>query len=285
MQYLRYINKIMNKTLKSILLWILAFIFTAGAAIWQRMSGPSYPGSRNCCHRPATREIQLIRTYEGNDDAAVSIKVTDTAVKGEIMYRRFKSFDKWTTEPMVRSGKKLTGKLPHQDAAGKVMYQVTLKKGEESYLLNEEPAVLRYKGAVPLWILYPHILFIFLGMLFSTRTGLEVVFKGNKVYLFSWITLVCLFLGGMILGPLVQKFAFDAYWTGWPFGKDLTDNKSLAMLVFWIVAVIVLRKHRENKLWPIVAAVVLWIVFIIPHSMLGSEIDFTKGATQTQVKK
>jgi hypothetical protein len=275
----------MNKTLKSILLWFLAFIFTAVAAIWQRMSGPSYPVRGTVVIDQQPVKYRLIRTYEGNDDAAVSITVTDTAVKGEIMYRRFKSFDKWTTEPMMRSGETLTGKLPHQDAAGKVMYQVTLKKGGESFLLNEEPAVLRYKGTVPGWILYPHILFIFLGMLFSTRTGLEVVFKGNNVYLFSWITLACLFLGGMILGPLVQKFAFDAYWTGWPFGKDLTDNKSLAMLIFWIVAVIVLRKNRENKVWPIVAAVVLWVVFIIPHSMLGSEIDFTKGATQTQVKK
>jgi hypothetical protein len=275
----------MNKTLKSILLWFLAFIFTAGAAIWQRMSGPTYPVNGTVIINNQPVKFRLIRTYDGNDDATVSIVAPDTAIKGELTYRRFKSFDNWTILPMTRTGEKLTGKLPHQDAAGKVMYQVTLFKDGKSYLLNAEPAVLRYKGLVPLGILIPHIIIIFLGMLFSTRTGLEVVFKGSKVYLFSWITLICLFLGGMILGPLVQKYAFDAYWTGWPFGKDLTDNKSLAMIIFWVVAVIVLRKHRENKLWPIVAAIVLWIVFLIPHSMLGSEIDYTKGNTQIQTTK
>ena len=34
-------------------------------------------------------------------------------------------------------------------------------------------------------------------------------------------------LGGMILGPIVQKYAFGAYWTGIPFGHDLTDAKNL----------------------------------------------------------
>jgi hypothetical protein len=275
----------MNKTLKSILLWFLAFILTAGAAIWQRMSGPTYPVHGRVVIDNQPLKFSLIRTYDGNDGATVSIVAPDTAIKGELSYRRFKSFDNWTEIPMTRAGKKLTGKLPHQEAAGKVMYQVTLTKGGKSYLLNEEPAVLRYKGFVPLWILIPHIIIIFLGMLFSTRTGLEVVFKGSKVYLFSWITLVCLFIGGMFLGPIVQKYAFDAYWTGWPFGKDLTDNKSLAMIIFWVVAVIVLRKHRDNKLWPIVAAIVLWIVFLIPHSMLGSEIDYTKGTTGVQTTK
>jgi hypothetical protein len=273
----------MNRTLKSILLWILAFVFTAGAAIWQRMSGPTYPLRGTVVIDNQPLKFRLIRTYDGSDDAPVKILIADTAVKGEISFRRFKSYDNWTTAPMERSGDYLIGKLPHQETAGKVMYQVILKKGENSYLLNDQPAVLRYKGLVPQWVLIPHIFFIFLGMLFSTRTGLEAIFKGSKVYIYSWITLFCLFLGGMILGPLVQKFAFDAYWTGWPFGHDLTDNKSLAMLIFWIVAVVVLRKNRENRLWPVVAAIVLWMVFLIPHSMLGSEIDYTKGTSQSQV--
>ena len=46
-----------------------------------------------------------------------------------------------------------------------------------------------------------------------------------------------LFAGGMILGPVVQNFAFGELWTSVPFSWDLTDNKTLVAFTFWIIAV------------------------------------------------
>ena len=34
----------------------------------------------------------------------------------------------------------------------------------------------------------------------------------------------------------VQKAAFGAYWTGFPFGYDLTDNKTVLMWLAWVLA-------------------------------------------------
>ena len=156
------------------------------------------------------------------------------------------------------------------------MYHVTLIRGNEQVLLNDNPAVLRYKGHVPMYILLPHILIIFLAMLFSTATGIEAITKGTNTYMYTWITLITLFLGGLILGPIVQKFSFDVYWAGWPFGHDLTDNKSIVAFIFWVVALIMQQRNRHKTFWTVLASIVLLIVFLIPHSMLGSEIDFTK---------
>jgi FtsH-binding integral membrane protein len=117
---------------------------------------------------------------------------------------------------------------------------------------------------------------MFFGMLFSTLTGLMVIFRGKYSYLYAWITVVFIGIGGLVFGPIVQKYAFDAYWTGWPFGHDLTDNKSVVAFLFWVIALWTLKKNRDNKLWPIVAAIILLVVFMIPHSVLGSEIDYTK---------
>ncbi len=125
-------------------------------------------------------------------------------------------------------------------------------------------------------ILLPHILIIFLAMLFSTITGLETIIKGKHILLFTWITIITLFIGGLVLGPIVQKYSFGVYWDGWPFGHDLTDNKSLVAFIFWIIALIVQYKNRDKKLWTIVASIIMLIVFLIPHSVLGSEIDYTK---------
>jgi uncharacterized BrkB/YihY/UPF0761 family membrane protein len=95
--------------------------------------------------------------------------------------------------------------------------------------------------------------------------------------------LTFLAIGGLILGPIVQKYAFDAYWTGWPFGHDLTDNKSLVAFIFWVIALAMLSRNRVRRTWVVVAAVVTLVVFMIPHSMLGSEIDYTKETPKTEV--
>jgi len=275
----------MNKTLKNWLIWIFAFIFTVLIAGYQRRTGPSYPMDVKKEIGQKIIKAELIRTYDGQDDAKVILKIADTSIRGEVQFRRFKSYDNWTTAPMVRKGDSLIASLPHQDIAGKVMYRITLVKGNEQVLLNEDQAVLRYKGHVPMYILIPHILIIFLAMLFSTITGLEAITKGKNTYLYTWITIITLVIGGLILGPIVQKFSFDVYWAGWPFGHDLTDNKSIVAFLFWVIALIVQYKNRETKFWPILASIVLLVVFLIPHSMLGSEIDYTKLPKTEKVVK
>lgn len=273
------------RTSTSVLLWIFSFLFTAGIAVYQRMTGPTYPVSGKAIVNGQPVKYKLIRTYDGDDDARVAISVPDTATHGEIKLRRFKSYDSWTIAPLTREGNELVAYIPHQEMAGKVMYSVTLTRGAERVQLNEHPVIIRYKGRVPMWALIPHIIFIFSAMMFSTRTGLEVLFKGKSTYLYAWITVITLAIGGLFLGPVVQKFSFDAYWTGWPFGHDLTDNKSLVAFIFWVIALFILKKNRENRIWPSVAAIVLLVVFLIPHSVLGSEIDFTKEAKTEAVNK
>jgi hypothetical protein len=80
----------------------------------------------------------------------------------------------------------------------------------------------------------------------------------------------------MILGPVVQKYAFDAYWTGWPFGTDLTDNKIAVAILSWIAAAVALKKSTNPKRWILAASLITLVVFLIPHSLLGSELDYSK---------
>ncbi len=85
-----------------------------------------------------------------------------------------------------------------------------------------------------------------------------------------------LFVGGLVMGPVVQKYAFDAYWTGWPFGTDLTDNKTIVAFLGWLGAALMIPKSTKPHFLVIAAAVILLIIFLIPHSLLGSELDYSK---------
>lgn len=260
---------------KNLIFWILAIVLTLTMVVYQRMTGPTYPVSGKKTIGTETVKYKLIRTYGGLDDAEISIDDPDGKLQGTITYKRFKSFDSLTTVPMGHQGGKLVAHIPHQPPAGKVEYWVKLSDGTTEVNLTEEPVVMRFKGDVPAFILIPHILLMFLAMLFSTRTGIASLGKEKQTLTYSIVTVVTLIGGGIILGPIVQKYAFGAYWTGWPFGHDLTDNKTAIALIFWLIAVYKLIKNREKRGWALVAAIVMTLVYLIPHSVLGSEIDHT----------
>ena len=117
---------------------------------------------------------------------------------------------------------------------------------------------------------------MFIAMLFSTLAGLMAATKFPLFKKYAFWTLMLLIAGGMILGPVVQYFAFGDLWTGVPFGWDLTDNKTLIGLIFWLFAVIMNRKS-DKPVYTLIAAVMLLIVFSIPHSLFGSELNYTSG--------
>jgi hypothetical protein len=121
-------------------------------------------------------------------------------------------------------------------------------------------------------VLLPHILFMFAAMLVSTRAALAALAGSTRLRQYALWTVGLLVVGGMTLGPLVQKYAFGAYWTGFPFGYDLTDNKTLIAFIAWLAALWATYKKADARGWVIAASVVTLVVFMIPHSLMGSEL-------------
>jgi hypothetical protein len=261
---------------QSLLLWIIAFLLTAGSAVYQRITGPTYPVSGVA--RLGTREIafRLERSHGGESNAPVLLLVDDPAVSGVVRWKRIKTDEPWMDAPMEHREGSLTAALPHRPPGGKIEYAVILSVAGESVIIPAgPPVVIRFRGAVPLFVLIPHILAMFLAMLLSTRAGLET-FRPAPSYgkLIGW-TLGILFAGGLILGPIMQWYAFGEFWTGWPLGTDLTDNKTAVAFLGWVVAALVLRRASHPKRWILGAAILLLVVYMIPHSLLGTELDYS----------
>ena len=258
---------------RSIALWILAVLVTLGSAVWQRMTGPTYPVRVK--ETVGGVEVKARFPRSATIDEAVVFEAAAAApLEGSIEWRRWPTEDPWQTVTMVREGEVLRGEvpgLPHK--AAKIEYRVRLRDGAGGRLMI--PARLRFKGAVPTPVLIVHILAMFLGMLFSLRAGLEALARGPALGWQTAVTLVCLGAGGLMLGPVVQKYAFDAYWTGWPIGEDLTDNKLAVAVLFWAVAA--WQQRRGRRWWSVTAAVVTFVIFVVPHSLHGSTHDWETG--------
>lgn len=277
--------------MKKFLLWFLAFIITIGAAYYQRKTGPTYPQRIETTVNGRIYEIKLVRSLGLDERPEVKLGISDTSVKATLYYKRFRTDDEYKPVPfkykvypvdsfIMNRIFKMTEEdgffadIPQQSPAGKLQYYIELtdQKGTQS-VLKDTPVVIRFKGTVPEFILLPHILLMFIAMLFSTAAGLMSIFKVPEFKKYGIWTLVLLTAGGMILGPVVQKYAFGELWTGIPHGWDLTDNKTLIALLFWIIAVIMNRK-KERPLYTALAAFVLLLVYSIPHSLFGSELNY-----------
>lgn len=266
------------KTTQTILLWLSAFVLTMGLAAYQEKTGPTYPISGEAQLEQTSFHYSLQRTHGGETDHRVELEIADSAVTGLVIWKRYKLDELTKMLLMKRQGKTLFADLPHQPPAGKLEYQVVLLRNQQELTLPaDEPAVIRFKGAVPNIALIPHVFLMFGGLLLAMRTALGAVFNRN-IRTLSWVTTGLIIVGGLIFGPIVQKYAFGAYWTGWPFGGDWTDNKTAIMALAWLAVLWTIRgktgEHR-GRWWAVAAMIVTFAVYLIPHSMRGSELDYS----------
>ena len=262
--------------MKKGLFWFLAVVITLASAYYQRRTGPTYPLRIGAGFGGATEGFELPRSAETTADAEVTVPAP-APVEGWLEWKRYKTPDDWTREPLVREDDRLVGRLPRQPSAGKLVYSLHLRPGPNSSLIvSTDQAVIRFKDPVPAWLLIPHVIVIFAGMLFATASGLAALDKTRDPRRFVLWTVGLLFVGGFVLGPLVQKFAFGVAWAGFPVGSDLTDTKTLVAFFFWIVAAAAGRKGKPARPFVLAASLVTLLIFLIPHSLRGSELDYSK---------
>lgn len=273
---------------RSVGLWILAFVLMLSAGVYQRYTGPTYELRGSYTVGDEVIGYRLVRSAYSTADTVVAIPAPD-GVAGDLVYRRYPTEDEFTRVPLVRRGNELAGTLPVQPPAGKLEYHLELMTAAGPVVAPDtgENAVIRFKGWVPAWVLVLHVAFMFFGVLVAWRAGLGALFSGEGMGKLSWAALILFTVGGFLLGPWVQKYAFDDWWTGVPFGWDLTDNKTLVMWLAWFFALWAIGRgakqdaaeggsagERKARAAVVVAAIVTVAVYLIPHSMAGSQLDY-----------
>jgi hypothetical protein len=257
---------------RSVWLWIIAILITLASGRWQRMTGPTHELSGTVSLGGSAIHYVLDRTHSGPGDHRIALATLPADVTGVTEWKDYRSNDAWTAVEMRREGDTLMAALPHRPPAGKLWYRVRLARGAETILLPaERPAAIRFREDVPPWVLVPHIFIIMLAMLLSTRAGLEVFNPRPKFKGLVWGTLATLVIGGMAIGVFVTHYAFGPWWTGFPVGNDITDNKTLIALLGWVAAALALGRSKLEKTWVVLAALVTLAVFAIPHSWTASE--------------
>jgi len=272
---------------RNILLWTLAVSMMLVAVIYQRRTGPTYPKRGEISVGGTEYDYRLIRSEYNHQDARVVLPNLGEGAQAMLFYKRYKTPDAFTSSPLVQEDKEgrkeLAAYLPTQPAAGKLEYYIEVEAGGQKQRVpaGEENVVIRFKDHVPTLLLASHVTFMFFAVLIGMRSGLGALTGDSQMRILSWVTFIGMSIGGMVLGPFVQKYAFGEYWTGFPWGFDLTDNKMLIMWIVWLLACTTIglrpkKKELVGRFVVGVAMLVMTAVYMIPHSMRGSELDYSK---------
>jgi hypothetical protein len=83
-----------------------------------------------------------------------------------------------------------------------------------------------------------------------------------------WVALaVALFgVGAIVVGMMVSQRALGASWGGWPFGNDVTDTKSEAIVLYWILLLaLTTRNARLSALGTLVGTIGTLVLYLLPH--------------------
>ncbi len=251
--------------MRKVLLWLAAFIFTLALAVYQRVTGPTYPKHVKI----EGRTYRLPRSGVSGQDACFPLPYP-----GKILYRHHGTEEPWREVEIRKKDGGAEACLPSEPPAGKLDYEVILKIKGKQVPITKNLVTIRFKGRVPPLVLIFHILVIFSAMLLATRTFLAAL-TGERLKAYILWTFYLFLAGAFVLGPIVQKYAFGVFWSGFPFGIDLTDNKSLIAFLAWLYPYIRVLKGKPVKRPVFIAWGVMLLIFLIPHSLLGSELKYT----------
>jgi hypothetical protein len=278
-----------------ILPWVAAAVLTLACFAFQNRTGPTYPLEGTFRTARGDVAFKFLRSEEIGTGLQIMLRdPVPAGVSAKVRYRRYKSNDGWSEKEMapgtfrfarrgsVEEVRGMGAELPSlPERAGKYEYLVLVDDGTgPRSVTGDRPVYARYKAPVPRAVLLVHILVVFLSMMLAIRTGLQALL-GGEVRTLLWATIGSLVLGAFVLGPIVQWYAFGVWWSGVPFGYDWTDNKVLVELLAWLgAAAVALSSKRPAAVRAAVlaATVVTLTVYFIPHSIFGSEYDYTRGS-------
>jgi|GEM_PF-2320879 len=183
--------------------------------------------------------------------------------------------------PNQGRGTEFSYRFQLEDVVGRVLATIPVEDGKH----KPKQLWLRFEGRrlVPLLIAHIACMFgSFLLMVFVLLTAFEDV-KNNAVRIrlgkqTLWAT-IFLFLGTFPIGIWLEYQVYATYWTGIPFGHDITDSKALVIFLYWTVILYMLRGSALSRdprkdvigataaRWVAVVGVVLSLaLYLVPHS-------------------
>ncbi|MGB2768484.1 MAG: hypothetical protein WBC88_02020 [Candidatus Zixiibacteriota bacterium] len=242
-------------------------------------------------------EHNTVPKQVGDEVPVISAKV-EGASEVRLVYKIGKDGEYQSVKMSPKPGEEnaYAATIPHHPKSTKAWYfleAATVREGSLVKVTLPErdsgqvrPIRLKFRGEVPLYIIIPHIVSIFAAIFFATLTLFSAIeLKKGKTTLkksvkLCAVTLLFLFIGFFPFGWAMNYFAFGVLWEAFPFGRDVTDNKSQIMFLFWLFTLFMVKgtlwgrgedknlvSHGGYSRLVLVSFIATILILAIPHSL------------------
>ena len=275
----------------------LAFLFTILLLTFTRKTTAVRSVHEMVAGHGVLIEHDTVPKQVGDEIPLISARV-EGASQVRLVYKIGKEGEYQSVEMSAEPGKEnvFTATIPHHPKSTIAWYFLeAVGPGDEGgikVVLPEKnsgrvkPVRLKFEGEVPAYIIIPHIVSIFAAIFFATLTLFSAIeLKRGKTTLKESVrlcaaTLLLLFVGFFPFGWAMNYFAFGVLWEAFPFGRDVTDNKSQIMFLFWLFTLFMVKgtlwgkggtknlvSGRSYSTLVIVSFVATLLILAIPHSL------------------
>jgi len=233
-----------------------------------------------------------LEEVKAGEETTLEAEISSGAAPGDLrvlVFYRTQGLPFQPTEMTLLEPGRYFGYLPAQFRGTDLEYYIEAKAGETIVArvpsrLRAEAFPVAVKGTPNRYLLISHIVLIFIALfffIFSGYLGYKAL-KDRRSLLYiprvAFLGIIVFFAASIPLGMAVSYQTYGKPWTGFPVGRDLTDNKSLAILAYWLVCAFLyrgslFRKDPSRDLLPmgtmayvhIVGAIVTAVLFALPH--------------------
>lgn len=136
---------------------------------------------------------------------------------------------------------------------------------------------IRYEGKATFILLLAHIMlmimafFLLIHALYYAMNYLLTGERETAIFRSVNIATITFFITGFPIGCVIEKQVLGNYWEGIPFGWDITDSKTLIILVIWVILIWLQSKKkisvRNYAKWVIINTIITIGLFMLPHSI------------------
>jgi hypothetical protein len=200
--------------------------------------------------------------YE-NDDYIFSIRSDLKELTGKYFYKL--NYDSiWTSKELLKDNFLLTGILPKQKPETKLQYYAELRYKDNIISIPDKKYVqITFFGKIPIVVNILQFFFLYGGLVFAVRTGLESFNKNIKTKKFIIIFLIIFLTLIALINPLYLTYKNGFINQYVPSIDRLFSAAELLIFALWVITAIVLFNKSKIRYLTLFSAVLTLLIFYI----------------------
>jgi hypothetical protein len=224
------------------ILWVGSIVLTFVIGYTRNVTDEYYPVTGSFGVEGEKVSYKLDKVHYGKEPYRILILTDLKELGGKCI---LKSDDKWITIPLNRGDNNLNASIPSLKPLSKIDYKVILNYNDEVYVIPAGSKIeISFYGNIPASVNLLNFILLYGGLLFSTRTTLEVFNRKKFIKKYIVFTTSIFIILASIINPLRNSYKLGAINLYVPPIMDIINPFLITLVLMWVVGTVLVFYRR-----------------------------------------